>query len=276
MKRLICLILSLILTLSLWGCGKEETAQETTLPEPKETVRYGHTPTEAAPTETTETPTEAEVTVEVKDVFVDKAVMLDYDETYYYHIPSIHISGVNTDEVNKLMYHELYSFIDQYVYENPDYPYLGDMGYLWTVREGIVSVITEVIIGPDSSPNPMYIIYNVDIATGQQVSDEDLIASFGLEKQTYRDQVAAALAKTYVDLFAEYHAQNPEDSFYQTQYDNTVSEDNINNVRPYIDVTGELCVMADIYSLAGADCYRHLVCVSGAVEPSYPKAEPFE
>ena len=202
--------------------------------------------------------------------------MMDYDQTYYYHIPSIHISGVNTDEVNKLMYHELYSFIDQYVYQNPDYPYLGDLGYLWTVKNDIVSIIAEVVVGPDSSPDPMYIIYNVDITTGQQIAGEDLIGSFGLDSETYRAQVKAALERTYVDMYADYHAQYPDDSFYQTQYDNTVSEDNINNVRPYIDVTGELCVVADIYSLAGADCYRHLVCLSGAVEPAYPKAEPFE
>ena len=58
MKRMICLILSLILALSLCACAKEE-AEETTLPAPKETVQYGHTPTEeAAPTQT---PTEPEV-----------------------------------------------------------------------------------------------------------------------------------------------------------------------------------------------------------------------
>ena len=273
MKKGISLILTLFLVLSLWGCRTQE-AEETTPPVPRETVHYGPAPTESAPTEL---PTEAPPgLVEVKDVFVDKAVMMDFDETYYYHIPSIHIPGVNTDEVNKQMYFELYSFIDQYVYQNPDYPYLGDMGYLWTVREGIVSVITEVIVGPDSSPNPLYVIYNVDIATGQRITDEELVASFGLEPETYREQVRSALERTYVQMFESYHSQYPEDPVYDMQYENTVSDDNVNNVLPYIDVSGELCVVADIYSLAGADSYRHLVALNGELEAAYPKAEPFE
>lgn len=268
MKKIICLILSLAALLC--ACSAKEP-EETTLPQPKETVHYGPAPTEP---EVTEAPTEEPVQaqVEVKDVFTDKAVMLDFDETYYYHIPSIHIPGVNTDAVNQQMYHELYSFIDQYVYQNPDYPYLGDMGYLWAVGNGIVSVVTEAVVGPDSSPNPIYVIYNVDIETGEQVSNEALVASFGLDTETYRAQIKAALERTYVDLYADYHAQYPDDPVYQMQYDNTISEDNINNVLPYIDVSGRLCVVADIYSLAGADSYRHLVALDEGTEPAYPQA----
>ena len=160
--------------------------------------------------------------------------------------------------------------------QNPDYPYLGDMGYLWTVREGIVSVVTEVVVGPDSTPNPMYVVYNVDIATGKRITNEELIASFGLRTDAYRQQVAAALEKTYVDMYRTYHEANPDDGLYQQQYEKTICEENVDSVIPYIDISGEICVVADIYSLAGGDSYRHLVAVNGNVEPAYPKAEPFE
>lgn len=280
MKRAMILVFSLILALSLLACGAEEV-RETTLPAPRETVQYGPAPTDSAPTQApSEAPGEPEVAVEVKDVFVDKAVMLDYDQTYYFHIPSIHIAGVNTDEVNQQMYYELYSFINQYVYENPDYPYLGDMGYLWAVNHGIVSVITEVVVGPDSSPNPMYIIYNVDLATGQRVEDEAVVKAFGLESASYREQVRNALEQTYLGMYQTYYEENQNDEYlaelYRQQYENTVADANVSNALPYIDVSGQLCVVADIYSLAGGDSYRHLVGLSADLEPAYPKAEPFE
>jgi hypothetical protein len=267
MKKGFLLILSLILLLSLWGCAGEEAETEPIVPSTRETVHYGPPETEAAPTQP---PVQPEGQVEVKDVFTDKAVMMDYDMTYYFHIPSIHIPGVNTDEVNKVMYHELYSFIDQYVYENPDYPYLGDMGYLWTVKNGIASIITEVVVGPDSSPNPMYIVYNVDIATGQRVFGEEVLAAFGWAPEHYREQVRSKLETRFLELHESTTGE------YQQCYEDTISEDNINNCIVYIDVSGNLAVVADIYTPVAGGCYRHLLCIEGDGEAAYPKAEPFE
>ena len=268
MKKGFFLILSLILLFGLWGCTGEETETEPEAPSTRETVHYGPTEAEPAPTQPS---AQSQGEVEVKDVFTDKAVMMDYDMTYYFHIPSIHIPGVDTDEVNKTMYHELYSFIDQYVYQNPDYPYLGDMGYLWTVKNGIASIITEVVVGPDSSPNPMYIIYNVDIATGERVFDEEVLAAFGWAPEHYREQVRTRLESAFLEFYGTNQGEGV-----QEQYDKTVSDDNVNNCIVYIDVSGNLAVVADIYSLAGAESYRHLLCIEGDGEAAYPKAEPFE
>lgn len=278
MRKRICLLLSLLLVLTLCGCGAQE-AEETTAAATRETVQYGHTVEQEASAEApAEGSVQPEAQVEVKDAFTDKAVMLDRDETYYYHIPSIRIPGVDATEVNQQMYYELYSFINQYVYENPDYPYLGDMGYMWAVRDGIVSVVTEVVVGPDSSPDPMYVIYNVDISTGLRISDEDLLASFGLSPEDYRAQVEAAVERTYLELYQAYFEENQDDAdltdLYQQQYAKTISGDNVNKAHPYIDESGELCIVADIYSLAGGDSYRHLIALSGAVEPVRPIAEP--
>ena len=273
MKKGISLILSVILALGLWGCGAQpaQPTQPATEPATRETVHYGPPSGEGAPTEAaTATAAPPEATVEVKDAFADKAVMVAYDVTYYYHIPAIYISGVNTDEINALIYNELYSFIDQYVYQNPDYPSLGDMGYLWTVHDGIVSVIAEVVVAPDGSPNPLYVIYNVDIATGQRISDEALVERFGLDEETYREQVHASLERTFLSFFGQ-----QEGDFYRQQYEKTIADDNVNNVLPYIDVSGELCVAASVYSLAGGDSYRNLIPVTAAIEPAYPRAEPF-
>ena len=264
MKKRFAMILALLVLLC--GCGEEPEQTFATRP-PAETVRYGHTPVESAPTAPAEEETDE---VRVTDAFADKAVMVDYDETYYYHIPAIHIPGVNTDEINDLMYNELYAFINQYVYDNPDYPYLGDMAYSWAVHGGILSVITEVVVGPDSSPNPMYVVYNVDLTTGQRVFGEEVLAAFGMEEETYRQQVRAVLDSTFL-----FFSGQQEGDFYRQQYDKTVSDDNVSNAIVYIDARGELAVVADIYAMAGADSYRHLLCLSGA-QATRPKAEPFE
>ena len=244
MKKGIASILSLVLLLGLSGCGGENSEPAFADRPTRETVHYGHKEP-GAPAQPEGQGTDQ---VEVKDVFADRAVLLDEDRTYYFHIPAVYIPGVNTDEVNKGMYDELYSFIDQYVYQNPDYPYLGDMGYVWAVEKGIVSVVTEVVVGPGDSPNPMYVVYNVDLATGQRVFDDALTEAFGLTPEAFREQVRERLAGQY----------------------GTASEETVNNAIAYIDRSGSLAVVAE-----DADGQRCLLCLDSEVEAAYPKAEPF-
>lgn len=267
MKKLFIVMLSLLAVLS--GCAGEAGEQTFATRAPRETVQYGHPGTEFAPTQPA-AQTEPQSGIQVSDAFADKAVMVDYDQTYYFHIPAIHIPGVNTDEVNDQMYNELYAFIDQYVYDNPDYPYLGDMGYCWGIHGGILSVITEVVVAPDASPDPLYVVYNVDLATGQRVFDGEVLAAFGMEEETYRQQVRTRMEETFLSFFGQ-----QEGDFYRQQYDKTVSDSNVSNAIAYIDESGELAIVADIYSLAGGDSYRQLLCLSGA-QAAHPKAEPFE
>lgn len=272
MRKMICLILSLLLTLC--ACGARE-AEETASSPTRETVQYGQAaaqePSAEASTEGSAGETlQPEAGVEVADVFADKAVMLDREETYYYHIPSIRISGVDTTEVNEQMYNELYSFIDQYVYQNPDYPYLGSMGYMWGVRDGIVSVVTQAVVGPEDATDPIYVIYHADISTGRQIGDEDMIASLGLRAEDYKAQVKAALERTFLEL----HQSDAGAAGYEQQFAKTLSDENVNNARPYIDESGELCVAAEVYSLSGDDSDCYLIALNGAVEPARPIAEP--
>ena len=58
------------------------------------------------------------------------------------------------------------------------------------------------------------------------------------------------------------------DEYYQMQLQNTISYENVAKVMPYISVNGELCCVATIYSLAGADSYDHLVNLEGGEAPT--------
>ena len=84
-------------------------------------------------------------------------------------------------------------------------------------------------------------------------------------------EVRTKLETTFLEFYETYQAED-----IQEQYEKTVSDDNVNNCIVYIDVSGNLAVVADIYALAGAESYRHLLAIDGDVAAAYPKAEPFE
>ena len=64
MKKGLLLFLSLIMIASLYGCGGEESETEPVAPSVRETVHYGPTQTEAAPTQPAAQPQrEVEVTL---------------------------------------------------------------------------------------------------------------------------------------------------------------------------------------------------------------------
>ena len=110
-------------------------------------------------------------------------------------------------------------------------------------------------------------VSNTDITSGDPVSDDDLLQYAGLTREEYYAWLETALAElfdavnTLPDMTGEEVAED-ESGFYQrtqelyeSQRERTLSRENLETCRPYLNESGQLCVIANIYSIAGADYY---------------------
>lgn len=117
----------------------------------------------------------------------------------------------------------------------------------------ILSVmIAQLYDGDASYYNP----YMLDLSTGEVMDGAELLSLLGLSA----DELAETELRIMGDEFeyefgAEELSEAPD--FYREQYANTVSTDNVELDRIWLDDEGELNFVAKIYSLAGAEFYEY-------------------
>lgn len=117
----------------------------------------------------------------------------------------------------------------------------------------ILSVMIAQLYDGDAS---YYTPYLLDLTNGQAIGGADLLSYMGL----HADELADAELRIMGEEFEyQYGAQSQGDlaDYYQEQYDMTVSPDNAELDRLWLDDEGELNFVAKIYSLAGAEFYEY-------------------
>lgn len=270
MKRLFVTLLLLGFCFSLGGCALlsfnlgDRLPESLEIPVPSENMMTPETQMTLPVTEEPETepPTEVPIPqVTVSDAYVDT---LDYEGwTCCYHIPKFDIDSPEIDSLNRAIYMELYDMLEKDVYAYPEQPFLFEMTYSWVQVENIVSLL--VAIQADWGME-IYRVYNAYADGSGIVSQDELLDFFGYDREAYYAQVTVALEEYYRSCYSGYPGSET-DEYYQMQLQNTVSEENVARVVPYLSGNGELCCVATIYSLAGADSYDHLVNLEGGEAP---------
>ena len=117
----------------------------------------------------------------------------------------------------------------------------------------ILSILIAQLYDGDAS---YYTPYRLDLSTGEAIGGAELLSYLGLSS----DDLAATELQIMGDEF-EYQ-YGPESmgenaDFYNEQYDMTVSPNNTELNRLWLDSEGELNFVAKIYSLAGAEFYEY-------------------
>ena len=273
MKRILSLILIFALCLSLAGCivlpVQELFDDEPEKPGPSvlETETAPVPETDEA-TEPTQEPTQPPIPqVTVNDAYMDTLHYTDFDEEEIlcYHIPQFDIDTPEMESMNRAIYMELYEMLEENVYEYPEQPFFYGMYYDWVQVEDIVSLL--VFIRADYGIQ-IFRVYNAYADGSGMVSREELIGRFGYDQDSFHALAEQKLEETYLSMFSQYPLG--EDEFYHQQLENTVSYDNVESVVPFISNSGELCCVATIYSLAGADSYDNLINLTGSEDVPWP------
>lgn len=109
------------------------------------------------------------------------------------------------------------------------------------------------------------LVYNISSETGKEILIEELLAKYNLSMTEFYS-LSNDTIKKYWDGRSDLISMIGQDQ-YDILVERTLEEENVKSSIPYINSNGELCIVANIYSPAGADSYLQLLnTVSGAAE----------
>ena len=203
---------------------------------------------------------------------VKKLVSIDFDNlvsdafsytdagessSFEYHIPKINIDDAAIAQLNQEIYAGLeYDHIasDIAAYGFADH----SASYQWSVNGSILSLVTKT--DDTMAAWTEYSVYNISILDGTEITDEELVSSVGLSMDDYYIKVEQALGSKYWKGWDRANEQFQNNSFcemFNAQLENTISQENLRKALPYLNSEGQLCIIAPIYSMAGADYYYH-------------------
>lgn len=180
--------------------------------------------------------------------------------TYVWRIPEIMLSGNDVESINNEIWETLFTGA---VSQNHEGIQQGDtfvaydvIDYTWAVNGDILSL---VITTNDSTMSwTDYYVYNVDVSTGSELSRDTLLNTYGYSLDEYyklAEQVLGSQFWSGWDRDNENFQNNSFVSWFNDALQKTISQENIDQSFPYINSKGELCIIAKVYSLAGADYY---------------------
>lgn len=188
------------------------------------------------------------------------------NEEYTYDIPKINLESDDAKKVNTEIYNE---YVNECIQEEKNLQEgLGivcmAIDYKYYINSNILSLVVRwqsIAAGAES-----FNVYNIDVETGENISNEEIIAKNGLTQE----QVVSKLKELYKEACYENNMANKDknDEYYSNAlefYNNevlpyTLSDENCNiNVPMFLDENGKINVVAYIGSMAGAGGYYHIL-----------------
>ena len=251
----------MLCTVACGGQGDPEPVTNGTEATPTSTATTAstETTTEAttAPTESTTEPS-AEVDWDnlVTDAYVD--VIELWGTSCCYHIPRVNLEGQGIAELNQKIYDRIYGMMETDVYRNmSEYgePVLCSIHYNWGMKDDLLSIVIRTQNNYYEWTD--YYVYTLSLERMEEATAEELYAAYGLTEDSYYALAREVLQSRWDEQIAAMNGVDME--WIQTLVDATLADENVQKTLPYINARGELCMIADVYSIAGAEYYRHSV-----------------
>lgn len=195
-----------------------------------------------------------------------------------YKIPKINIDSADVQKINSDIYNKLYHDIVEKELSNMSYGVSVinlEISYDWAINGDVLSLWTTC---NDSWGGTHYIVYNVSISTGKVVNKNDLLSYVGFSEEQYITTAEQVLGSKFWSTWDRNNENFQNDDFiswFNEALEKTISQENVDQSFPYINDKGELCIIAKVYSLAGADYYwKNLNMIDFTLVPDY--ATPVE
>lgn len=174
----------------------------------------------------------------------------------HFAIPKINIDSVDVSTINDEIWTNLYTDVVQEEmswWEQSEYMDAEIIKYKWAVNNNVLSLCIEIT--PVHWAWWDYRVYNISIRTGKELSTEEVLSSVGLTENEYYNRVTQVLRSEFFQYKEDNLEQFLFDDFFNEQLENTLSDENIKRAIPYINNKCQLCIIACVYSIAGADLY---------------------
>lgn len=176
---------------------------------------------------------------------------------YHFHVPQLASSGGDARELNAEISRDLGGIVsdERSTMEsgNSMFCYSVTWESFWHGSVVNILVTMETDFGFTD-----YRVYGYDFASGEELDSEDIFELAGYSESQFLSLARAAVEAEFEEYGA--FAKDSDPDFYQQQKDWTLSDRNINDdMMLYWDDNGDIILVADIASFAGADSYYHLV-----------------
>jgi len=186
-----------------------------------------------------------------------------------FHIPQINLTSEDARKVNKEIYDAWYPLIQRIITEvnesgTQDESY--GMYYHWYRNGDILSLVA--INDTMWDWETKYFIYNFSISSGMLLSKDEVYKTMAYSETEQYDKIRKTLGSAFFDHASFYIEQNGCDDFIIGQFEKTVSDENIKELHPYINESGELCILALVYSSV-EDGWEILVVQDSELNPYY-------
>jgi len=198
-----------------------------------------------------------------------------YSSEYSYSIPYINIKSLDVEKINQEIENHYKPLIEEELENEKEglSVIMGNIKYNSYLNNNILSLVISNLYPNDCI---YYKVYNVDIYTGENISNSEIIN----QKNITENEFINKLNILYKDEFTNtYGSQDKyinnlrnapagwtekelkeQASFYEEQLNKTISKDNYSIKTPiFLGENGNINVIAQIYSLAGAEYYYHII-----------------
>ena len=184
MKKIICVLLSLMIMLSLTGCkNSEENTEEMTT------------------AETTAEPTTEEIDYDNLVVDAYSYEYADEHGEYKYNIPKIMLPGENIERINDEIWVWCYENAMVYILDaisSGRSINLYEISYEWAIHDDILSLCVAQQWTASVSD---YKVYNLYINTGETVSKDELLSYAGFSQEEYIETAKEAIGSEYLNYY---------------------------------------------------------------------------
>lgn len=175
--------------------------------------------------------------------------------THCFHIPKVTLPDHTEAPANKQIHDTLYPLLEEVKKsaETP-YDYLVQMTYTAYQYEDILSLVVQIIKPTNDSHE--YYVYNLDVVSGELISDEALYSALDLTPEEGQEYLYSALQ--------EYWAQVQPDDFISLDYidsmtADTLTTDYLSKAQPFLDSDNHLMFTAMIAVPGGSGSNYYII-----------------
>ena len=189
---------------------------------------------------------------EEKSIIKDKEKDIVYTESDYEYkkVPVININTADADKLNK----EIEEYVDKMSSES-DYGEAYALSYDYFENNDVLSIKMTITTFGSSR---YYKTVNINSKTGKEVSNYDLIKSKSIDENEIGNAIFDIYTKEAeknesLDAYKTQHIYSDE---YTSVYDGTknlVTNKKYDDFDMYLNSKGELCVISDVYLIAGPE-----------------------
>lgn len=234
-KKLIMLLLAAMMALSFCACDtyyniNVSTTEEDTTEPPSTKPAY-------------ETGVYTTVAKEETFDYTDRAGNV-YNTTYL--IPRINLVGADADMINKEITEKYYKDFVAAENEQANRSSLtcDSLGYERFINGNVLSVVIKRVYYSHSVD---YTVYSFNTSTCTLLDSKGVVTAIGKSYPEVKDKIRAELEKDYVN---KYNTANPPQN-YKENYEKTLSDDNMEKAKIYINEKGKITAVCKEYASVG-------------------------